>query len=141
MIDKWYYSHEGRQYGPVSSDEIQSLAAAGELLAEDLLWPEGYDRSTAVEAGAAVVTLAGAPRQAPRPEPATEPAASCVTSELPDWLGDVRKSEQTAARPKVREPALLPAWLSDIRAAEGTPRPAPRSQETTVPEWLDDLRP
>src|SRR5438132_5831916 len=155
MIDRWYYTHGGQQYGPVSADDIQSLATRGLLLPDDLLWPDGFDRSTAIEAGAAIVALAGAPRQAPMPEQVAEPAAALPTarpepatpraarpaSKLPDWLGDVRKSEQSAARPKAPEPASQPSWLTDIWKVEGAAGPASRPPQSALPEWISDVRP
>ncbi|HEX5790983.1 MAG TPA: GYF domain-containing protein [Luteolibacter sp.] len=37
----WHYSKEGRQLGPVSSEELRSMIAAGTVLGTDLAWREG----------------------------------------------------------------------------------------------------
>lgn len=37
---KWFYTHEGERCGPVTSANLRSLAAAGKLAADDLIWKE-----------------------------------------------------------------------------------------------------
>jgi len=41
MPSQWYYSRDGKDYGPVSSAELKSLAASRQLRKTDLLWREG----------------------------------------------------------------------------------------------------
>lgn len=38
---EWYFAHNGQQFGPVSLAYLQSKAATGGLLAEDLVWSDG----------------------------------------------------------------------------------------------------
>ena len=38
---QWYYARDGRQTGPVSSEQIKQLAASGDLVPDDLVWKEG----------------------------------------------------------------------------------------------------
>ena len=37
----WYYARGGQRYGPVEQAELQRLAAAGQLVANDLVWRSG----------------------------------------------------------------------------------------------------
>ena len=41
MASEWYYSHDGERHGPVSTDQLKELAAAGKLGVEDLVWKDG----------------------------------------------------------------------------------------------------
>lgn len=40
-MSQWYYTRNGQEFGPVTSDELRELAAANELEPSDLLWQEG----------------------------------------------------------------------------------------------------
>lgn len=40
-MDKWYYSWNGEKLGPIPLNELQSLADAGTLEREDLVWTSG----------------------------------------------------------------------------------------------------
>ena len=42
----WYYAQEGRRNGPVSLEELRSLARSGGLKAEDLVWSSGMESWT-----------------------------------------------------------------------------------------------
>jgi TM2 domain-containing membrane protein YozV len=41
VSDQWFYSRDGRQYGPVPTSELKSLAASGVVLPSDYVWREG----------------------------------------------------------------------------------------------------
>src|SRR5262245_25370718 len=41
MGEPWYYAKEGRQYGPVPSEELKRMATSGQLQLTDLVWKEG----------------------------------------------------------------------------------------------------
>jgi hypothetical protein len=41
MADLWYYARDGKQQGPVGSEELKRLAAAGQLRPTDLVWKDG----------------------------------------------------------------------------------------------------
>jgi TM2 domain-containing membrane protein YozV len=43
MASEWYYSHDGERHGPISTDQLKDLAAAGKLGPGDLVWKEGMD--------------------------------------------------------------------------------------------------
>jgi hypothetical protein len=40
-VQRWYYAKDGKQVGPVTSDELRKLASSDELRREDLVWLEG----------------------------------------------------------------------------------------------------
>src|SRR5437773_67952 len=40
----WYYAQSGKRLGPVSLEQIRSLAASGELRREDLVWTAGMSQ-------------------------------------------------------------------------------------------------
>jgi len=40
-MSQWHYTHNGRELGPISSDELKELVAARELDPTDLVWQEG----------------------------------------------------------------------------------------------------
>ena len=46
---KFYYSSQGQQRGPVTSQELVQLAAGGKLLPTDLVWEEGKEKRVAAE--------------------------------------------------------------------------------------------
>lgn len=99
MIDRWYYTHAGQTMGPVTSAQLRQLAASGQLLPNDLIWPEGGQQSGAVPAQAAVDFAPT--RTAPPP-----------LINKPDWLDDIRIAAKTENKP------ATPDWLDDVRAAE-----------------------
>lgn len=41
MADQWYVGRSGQKTGPYSTEQLRQLAAAGQLVASDLLWKEG----------------------------------------------------------------------------------------------------
>ena len=43
MASEWYYSHAGQRLGPVSTDQLKDLAAAGQLGPDDLVWKDGME--------------------------------------------------------------------------------------------------
>jgi hypothetical protein len=40
-MPEWFYAERGQQRGPVSFEELQAMAAAGQLRPSDLVWREG----------------------------------------------------------------------------------------------------
>lgn len=41
MDDLWYYTRQGQRIGPVSTEQLKQLAAAGQLAADDHIWNQG----------------------------------------------------------------------------------------------------
>jgi hypothetical protein len=116
MTYRWYYTCLGQTHGPVTSDELKRRAAEGLLQPDDLLWPEGGGRESAVEVQAAVDLEA---LRAGRPV-------------APNWLEDARKALEEA-RPAPG--AAAPDWIEDVRATEGSRQERPPVQ----PDWLPDV--
>jgi eukaryotic-like serine/threonine-protein kinase len=54
VADRWFYSHDNKRQGPVTSAQLDQLAATGQLAPDDLLWMEGDDPAYGVHARAAV---------------------------------------------------------------------------------------
>lgn len=46
MADQWFYFPSGRQVGPVSWEQLQALAQAGQLAPDQLVWREGMPQPT-----------------------------------------------------------------------------------------------
>jgi hypothetical protein len=144
----WFYTHDGRTHGPVSTDEIKRLAASHLLLPDDLLWPEGLDRDQAVSAAAAFDYATPLPPTAPVPDWLDDihkaelsgiqllPPSSIP---MPDWLDDIRTVEQGAQLPTVLpfEEEQLPAVLPLLQEQLPTVLPV----QPPVPDWLDSLQP
>ena len=99
MNARWYFSHDGITYGPLSESEIADQVAQRRISANDPIWPEGQDAKKAAPA-AAIFDF---------PKPAAENAA------VPDWLADV--ALVPTKRPLLtREPTdEVPEWLEDLR--------------------------
>jgi serine/threonine protein phosphatase PrpC len=118
MADSWFYTHDGKTYGPADAATLRRLAAEGKLAPDDLVWPEGGSAVTAAPARS-LVPFAG---QTPAP------------GAVPDWLGDVRRAEASEPSPALPatpplpptspQPSSHPDWLEDVKRREG-PAPAP----------------
>lgn len=50
MPRPWHYAKDGRQAGPVSESELQDLIASGKLQPSDLVWKQGMESWTSVQA-------------------------------------------------------------------------------------------
>jgi hypothetical protein len=125
MYERWFYTNKGRTYGPVSIAQIKGLAAVGMLAPDDKVWPEGVDRKNAVEARAAIdfVGTGRASAKGTPPKPGDLAMAIPIapaSGPAPDWLGDVRKAEDTASHHEDAPEATptghaLPDWVEDLR--------------------------
>src|SRR5262249_34689716 len=112
----------GQVHGPVPTDQIKELAAAGRLLPQDLIWPEGSNPAHAIEAQGAVDFSSLPPPPAPAP---------------PDWLAGVAQAEQSSRRLAAAPPAPpapAPRPPQAPAPAPVTPAPAPAAP---VPGRLD----
>ena len=74
MAAQWFYSRGAQQLGPVSFEDLQRLAASGQLQPSDMVWTEGmanWSPASAVAnllpAGGAMPALATEPPGQPRP--------------------------------------------------------------------------
>ena len=81
-MSQWYYMQNGQQQGPISGDQLKSLAAGGGLVREDLVWKEGmanWVRAAEVN-GLAFAAAAPAPFVAGAPAAAQPPYAPIPTA-------------------------------------------------------------
>jgi TM2 domain-containing membrane protein YozV len=43
MASEWYYSQDGERHGPISTDQLKDLAAAGKIGPDNLVWKDGME--------------------------------------------------------------------------------------------------
>ena len=98
-MENWFYSRDGKTYGPFASDEIKAWVARGVARAGDCISREGNGRESAMPALAAL-DFGGEPK---------------ATNSLPDWLADVAKLQTTGPIPPPQANPEPPDWLSDLR--------------------------
>jgi protein phosphatase len=140
MTDRWYYTHAGKRFGPVTAAQLRELAAAGRLEPSDLIWPEGKDQGQAAPAQAAiefsspVVPLDHAPDwlndvRAALEKPPPAPSAT------PDWLEDVRETEELLNFPWDNEAATIEEEAAEelLRDPSDEPPPAAPKPAASVP--------
>jgi hypothetical protein len=89
----WFYAKNGSQQGPLSTDEIKSRIAMGEIGSDDLAWSEGMSDwmpiqqipQLKIEAPAskeAPPPVMGAPSQFPSPTPYQTPASPASPAQM-----------------------------------------------------------
>jgi hypothetical protein len=44
MTEQWYYWHESEIQGPFSGKKLTALAAAGDILSDDIVWKDGVQK-------------------------------------------------------------------------------------------------
>jgi uncharacterized protein DUF4339 len=132
MSQSWFYQHQGKSHGPVSSEKIKELARQGALDQQDLIWLEGSDPRDACPASAAL-DFANLP---------------LVSFPAPDWLEDVAKTEKIGPLPEQLPLSKeTPLWLEDMRlwfgldiyaAAKTGQEPSTAAPQTGgMPDWLE----
>src|SRR4051812_17003490 len=73
MTPEWHYQKNNQEFGPITFDQLKELAAAGQLLASDLVWRQGTERRRAgIIKGFFPPPSAPAP---PHPNPPPHPSA------------------------------------------------------------------
>jgi len=70
MAEQWYYTRQGRRFGPFSLEQARQLAQAGQLQQSDLVWTEGMAEWTPASRFAQLF-----PPAAPVSVPGTMPVA------------------------------------------------------------------
>ena len=92
MAVLWYYSEGELATGPITTEVVRQMIAAGTLQPTQHIWPKGFSRRMAVEVSV------------------LEQALSRDASEnrLPEWLSDVAEAET----------ASVPDWIQDVRNLE-----------------------
>lgn len=90
---QWYYSKNGNQLGPISTEELQSKVVSGEIAAKDLVWKDGMADWLSVgeiaelRPAASPAPVGGA---SPSPSPYQSPAAAPTRPQAPAgavWTG------------------------------------------------------
>ncbi len=122
-MDRWFYIHQGRTFGPVSADELRNLAATGGLAAADPIWRQDIPPGAAVPAGSVLVFFLAGGKPTPQASP---PLAFPPSAPAPEWLRDLIDGGETAeaAAPVAAVPP--PDWLQDVGAAEQISHPLKR---------------
>src|SRR2546423_1852002 len=65
MSDEWFYAVAGQQQGPVTTDALRGLIAAGQVASMDLVWKEGMAQWTAVSLLPELLAAGATPTDAP----------------------------------------------------------------------------
>jgi hypothetical protein len=118
MAEHWYYTGgDGKVCGPISADSVRQLVAAGELQADAEVWADQPDREKAAEVRKAGELEAGAP-----------------PGGVPDWLGDVARSEEAT---NTEEKAAKLDWLADVEPPPTPPGSMPYWEEHGTPRVAD----
>lgn len=124
----WYYSTKakGQIYGPCTSEDLQRRVQEGFLSPDDLVWLAGADPRDAVAAEAVLVFP-----KTPEPD---------KTSGLPDWLADVGAAEERIG-PVRREwrTSEMPDWVDDLRRLQGLPPLTERPTPAVTPSAPVDI--
>jgi GYF domain 2 len=149
MASKWFYAHQGRTEGPFSAAQIKELVARRTIQEGDLLWPEGTDPKDAMPPSKAL-DLFGLQAGAAEGSGPAPPAGH-----LPDWLDDVQAAERKGPLPGPASTSEVPDWLEDLRLWVGLelydqpPQPSPAAPEGSaagrpvpaqrpgLPQWLE----
>jgi hypothetical protein len=88
----WYYSKNGTQLGPISSEELKGKAGSGEIFATDLVWKEGmadwqpFGQVAELQVGGVVAQAPsrGSMGSVPIPQPAAYPSG--YNPQIPNYL-------------------------------------------------------
>lgn len=89
----WHYSRNGTQHGPVSPQELRSLASSGGLLPTDLVWKQGLPEWVPAEKINGLFASPADPPPLPTP-PATPPGE--VDSSLSAQFSSLRDQFRSA---------------------------------------------
>jgi hypothetical protein len=128
----WFYQHNGKTHGPVSSGEIRELASKGLLEPDDPIWEEGTDQTQAIPASGAV-DFSSLPQVA----------------SVPDWLTDIASQEAQGPAVEPNSAGDSPEWLEDMRLWIGLemmelcPPEGQQENQTgsagvaAIPDWLE----
>lgn len=107
MASRWYYAHDGKNIGPCSGPQLQTLAALGRILSGDTVWKEG------VEKGSLACKVKGlfppAATEAPVAELPAEPASEVAMVRdilLPAVLVEAAGGQSATTAPASSKPVL-----------------------------------
>jgi hypothetical protein len=117
MVAEWFYVEQGQRRGPVTWQQLQQLAAGGQLKPADLVWKNGMAQWSPASTQAG---LFGGPAPAPAPAapPAPKPAPSAPAA--PSWSAPASTPSKPA--PAATNPAANPTAPAGAPAG-ATPAP------------------
>jgi hypothetical protein len=115
MVEHYYFSQGGKEFGPFSAAELRKLAAAGRIQPADSVWREGTEQRVPA---ARVKNLFAAP-----PPPTRPPG----TSATPPDARPPERAQAAAAAPTVPDPPPEPQTTAPV-AAEASGEPAPQEE-------------
>lgn len=104
MASAWFYTRDGKRFGPCSSHELRELARTGHLSPEDLIWKEGMKEWQRAGDAKALFPPSLMPPPTPpshRSPPNTNAANSTHASPLPPITTDVGTTAHASSRPSV----------------------------------------
>jgi len=150
MASQWYYTRNGDRMGPVNSRHLRSLAVAGRIGPEDLVWRDGmagWEKAAAIPGLLAKATPA---RSQTFTSLAVQPAHG-ISAEEPGTKS-VRPAEMgNRAKETFRlyrlfwsricksDFALIRATPEEVRALEGAPRPVRSALAQDYASWRRSL--
>lgn len=121
MASQWFYTRGGQRLGPVVSDTLRQMAAAGQLSPNDLVWKEGMSQwvEARVVEGLFAAPAAGGPAARPHgppPMPAASTQAAAptgpATGDSPyDFLSGPASSPASSASTPAGEKKAGSSWL------------------------------
>jgi protein phosphatase len=123
-MNRWYYAHGGRVLGPVTSEQLRQVAATGQLLPDDMVWPESGSPEDAVAARMKVDVRQQAGSVPDWVAETWAPPAAKPRAAVPDWVADVEQAEAVSSRPAPAGQAP-PEINVELVALPGPPAPAP----------------
>lgn len=142
MADELYYKHGGQHYGPVTGAELKELAAAGNLLPDDLIWKEGMEKWVPARSAKGLFP----PAPAPTPAAVTRrgqtndnvPGDDAQAGRVVPHARTAKSADSAGERPPVRRAESLP--LPDEDDDGQPPRPARASKAgPSAVQWSTNL--
>lgn len=112
MAEQWYYSSQGKDYGPVTPAQLKQLADAGQLQPADEVWKAGMTKRVPARAVKGLFAAAGQSGQA---------TATAAPPGAQGQKSTVKSSSATPAPVQQEE-------LVELIAAEPEPMPQPYGQ-------------
>lgn len=150
MASQWYYTRNGDRMGPVNSRHLRSLAVAGRIGPEDLVWRDGmagWEKAAAIPGLLAKATPA---RFQASTSPAVQPAPGISTGD-PGTKSARHAELGNRAKETFRlyrlfwsricksDFALIRATPEEVLALEGAPRPVRSALAQDYASWRRSL--
>jgi len=105
MATQWFYARGGQQQGPVSFEELQQLAASGQVQGGDLVWSEGMSNWSPASSVANLMPNAPAAPSAPA-APGAPAAPSAPTPSAAQPMMGMVQPEQPGATVGYQGPSM-----------------------------------